>query len=188
MTPTPACTACGAALSIDGFDPARKELSCGGCGRVAVVVRGRAPLGSIPLPARLRVRRGETLVLTWSRPWTGIAAGVGLALVVIALASAAPALGAVGAVAAAAGAWGWRSSPRIVAGVAGVEVWGGVRIPRDELVQVYVVRGPAGVELRARGRSGADWLLVNTATLWDALAIEHLLEAHLQLPDAPVGP
>jgi hypothetical protein len=188
-TPSPTCAACQAPLSIDGFDPARKELRCGGCGIIAVIVRGGAPLGSIPLPRGLRVTTGATLVVTWSRPVAWLALAVGGALLIAALFAAERAgiLALAGLIVGGGGGYDLWRQPVVRAGADVVAAKGGAMIARDDLDQLYVRKGLGGYEVRATDRQGGDWPLLEVDTLWDALAVEHLIEGHLGISDAPVG-
>ncbi len=183
----PCCTGCRTPLSIDEFDPIRKELRCTGCGVIAVVVRGNAPLGSVPLPRGLRIQTGATLVLTWARPlaWAAIAGGV--ALLALALVVEPGALfGLAGLMFTGGGGFDLWRQPVLRAGPDAVAARRGAFIPLADLDQLYVRRGLAGFEVRATDRQGGDWPLLEVPTLWDALAVEHLVEGHLGITDAPV--
>jgi hypothetical protein len=152
-----------------------------------VVIRRRAEPGTVPIPAGLRIRtEGAQLTIRWRHGWQ-VPALVALAVALVVAAFLWPATSSLfllGGVAA--GARGglalWRAPwLRVAGGRLSVR---GVELPIADLVQIYVVRATVDeLEVRALDHGGAPWTLVRTGSLWEALAIEHLVEEHLRLHD-----
>ncbi len=187
----PTCPQCHDELSIEGFDPTRKELRCSGCGELAIVVRGR-PRAPIPVPKGLWIRRdGATLLIRRRGNWLGLALiglGVGLIAVAALLAAAPGIFYVMGAIAIGRGSFDlWRGDWLRVAG-GKLQVRGGLAVDVADLVQIYVVRISVGeLEVRALDHGGAPWPLLRTGSLWVALAIEHVVEEHIGLLDVPMS-
>ncbi len=144
------CHACHEPVSIDGLDPASKELRCAACGQVVVVVRRPSLSGTVPIPSNLRISERDGFTVERRRAWVLYATIL-----------------------------------RIRDGV--LTTPDGVTVAIDDVQQLYVVPGGDGFELRLKYRGGADVRLTAFDTVWEALAVEHAVEEHLDIDDEPVS-